>query len=160
MSSQVAQEVDFLEGVPSKPHAEANPTAGQFVTFTCSNIRYGIDIMSVREIRSWSTLAEMPSQPHGGCGVLDIRGEVVQIFDLSSLLGGMPSSAADGHVILIISISGQNVGILVESVSDIIQVSEKDMREVPSQDRSVVTGMAKHDDVLVSILDLTPLLGR
>lgn len=132
---------------------------GQFVTFSCGQIRYGIDIMSVREIRSWSALSEMPSQPHGGCGVLDIRGEVVQIFDLSAILGGSPTQAHDGHVILIISIDGQNVGILVESVSDIIQVGEKDMRVAPSGKGGVVTGMAKHEDTLVSILDLAPLLG-
>lgn len=132
--------------------------SSQFVTFTCGSVRYGIDIMSVREIRSWAALAEMPNQPNGGCGVLDIRGEVVQIFDLSAVLGGMSAQANDGHVILIISIEGKNVGILVESVSDIIQVEHKDFRTPPASNSSVVVSMAKHDDILVSILDLSSVL--
>ncbi|MGV8856860.1 MAG: chemotaxis protein CheW, partial [Devosia sp.] len=65
----------------------------QFVTFTCSNRAFGVDIMSVREIRSWSPVTELPGQPHGAKGVLDIRGSVVQVYDLAVMLGGYGSDA-------------------------------------------------------------------
>jgi len=140
--------------------SEAQLTGSQFVTFSCAGKNYGIDIMAVREIRSWAPVTEVPDQPSGVRGVLDIRGEVVQIYDLNSILGGASTEESDSHVVLIVSIEENRVGLLVDSVSDIINVGENDMRPAPSNGRGtpgVVMGMAKYEERLVSILDLSSL---
>ncbi len=147
-------------------YTEAAPVAvsgnGQYVTFSCSGKAYGVDIMSVREIRSWSPTTELPEQPHAACGVLDIRGEVIQVFDLKALIGGGRTEVTDGHVVLVVSIAGHNAGILVDAVSDIIHVGKDDMRPVPAtsrRDNAMVSGLAKHDNQIVAILNLSPVLG-
>lgn len=147
---------------PSADEANATDLNGQYVTFRCDGRNYGIDIMSVREIRSWSPTTVLPDQPHGACGVLDIRGEVIQVFDLSAKLGGSMTEATEGHVVLVVAVDGAQVGILADSVSDIIEVSPADMREPPKSrgGRSgLLTGLAKHEDSIVAILDLSHLLG-
>lgn len=134
----------------------------QFVTFSCGQNRYGIDIMAVREIRSWSPVTQVPDQPHAVRGVLDIRGQVVQVFDLNLLLGSGQNEVTNSHVVIIVAVEGKNVGILVDAVSDIINVGEKDMRPPPSNSgggRGVISGMAKHNETLFSLLNLAPLLG-
>lgn len=135
----------------------------QFVTFSCADRNYGIDIMSVREIRSWSPVTEVPDQPDAVRGVLDIRGQVVQVFDLNLLLGSTQNQVTEAHVVIIVSVSDKSIGILVDSVSDIISVGEKHMRPAPTSaddGTGVVSKMVKHKETLFSILDLTPLLGR
>lgn len=132
----------------------------QFVTFSCAEKKYGVDIMSVREIRSWAPVTEVPDLPHAVRGVLDIRGEIVQVFDLNLSLGSGQNEVTDSHVVIIVAVEGKNIGILVDSVSDIISVGEKEMRPAPSNNPGgVVSGMAKHNDVLFSLLNLAPLLG-
>lgn len=132
---------------------------GQFVTFGCCGNAYGIDIMAVREIRSWSPTTNLPDQPHTAVGVLDIRGEVIQVYDLGMLLGTGRIDVTDGHVVLVISLDGQDIGILVDSVSDIIQSGTDDMRPAPTNGgRGIVKGLIKHEERMVAILDLAPVL--
>jgi purine-binding chemotaxis protein CheW len=130
----------------------------QFVTFTCSDRAFGIDIMSVREIRSWSPTTELPGQPHGARGVLDIRGSVVQVYDLAVMLGGQGGQANTGQVVLVVSLDRQDVGLLVDSVSDIIFAQPEDLRSVPlstsGRGNSMVKGMFKNEDRLIAILNL------
>jgi purine-binding chemotaxis protein CheW len=141
--------------------AAASTGNGQYVTFSCGGRAYGVDIMSVREIRSWSPTTELPDQPDTGCGCLDIRGEVIQVYDLGAVLGGGRIQADHGNVVLIVAIGSQTVGILVDAVSDIIHVGADDMRPAPANGRAgprVVAGVAMHDDRMVAILDLAPIV--
>ncbi len=143
------------------PATEERAETRQYVTFTSAGKAYGIDIMSVREIRSWAPTTELPGQPHGARGVLDIRGEVIQVFDLNVLLGGGSSDVTDGHVVVVVSIGGVNAGILADSVSDIIQVGKDDIRKVPQSggySTDVVASLAKHEERIVAILDLTSIV--
>lgn len=153
MSTELAMEV-------APPETEKPENEGQYVTFNCCGNAYGIDIMSVREIRSWSPTTNLPDQPHTAVGVLDIRGEVIQVYDLGMLLGTGNIDVTDDHVVLVISLSGKNIGILVDSVSDIIQTGADDMRPAPANGgRGTVQGLVKHEERMVAILDLTPVLG-
>ena len=104
----------------------------QFVTFSAGDNAYGIDIMSVREIRSWSPTTPLPGRPFGAKGVLDIRGSVVEVYDLSAILGGPSIEARAGHVVLVVALNRTNVGILVDTVSDIIFAEPGDFRDPPA----------------------------
>ena len=141
--------------------AVAAATANQFVTFSAADKAYGVDIMAVREIRSWSPTTELPGGPFGARGVLDIRGSIVEVYDLSSILGGPATEARPGHVVLVVSMGGTNVGILVDSVSDIIFAEEADFRSAPSagrdRDSAKVSGLVRLEDRLIAILNLKAL---
>lgn len=161
MSTRAVQE-QKPESLATDVPADGISGSNQFVTFNSNGRAYGVDIMQVREIRSWSPMVEMPDQPHAACGVLDIRGEIIQVFDLSILLGAGAIEGTQEHVVLVLAIAGHTIGILVDSVSDIIDVSKKEMRQAPPNragGAGVVSGIAKCDDKIVAILDLEPMLG-
>jgi purine-binding chemotaxis protein CheW len=157
--------MDFLsdrepgQGASSVSVAEA-ATANQFVTFTCGQRLFGIEIMSVREIRKWSKTTPMPNQPYGACGVLDIRGSIVEIYDLASMLGAHSLEDEASKVILVVSLGNRDVGVIADTVSDIIFAKPDDLRPPPNgQGRgdSTVSKLVKAGDQLIAVLDLDVL---
>lgn len=143
--------------------ASEQKVPNQFVTFTCGPRAFGIDIMAVREIRSWAPVTELPNQPFGAKGVLDIRGSIVQVYDLMTMIGGHGGDieAKGSQVVLVVSLKSQDVGLLVDTVSDIIFAQGEDLRPAPrTGDRAAsasVLGLVKNEDRLIAILDLKAL---
>ena len=131
----------------------------QFVTFAAGGTAYGIDIMQVREIRSRTPTTPLPDGGFGSCGVLDIRGSVVEVFDLAALLGGMSGDGGPGSVVLVVSLNGRNYGLQVDSVSDIIFASDDDYRPSP-RGGGKVPSLVKQRDNLIGILDLDVLFPK
>jgi purine-binding chemotaxis protein CheW len=157
--------MDFLQdrepqqGSASVSVAES-ATANQCVTFTCGQRLFGIEIMSVREIRKWSKTTPMPNQPYGACGVLDIRGSIVEIYDLASMLGAHSEEDDTGKVILVVSLGGRDVGVIADTVSDIIFAKPDDLRPPPNGKgggESTVSKLVKSGDQLIAVLDLDVL---
>lgn len=147
------------------PGDDAGPAAAaalpnQFVTFSCAGRAYGLDVMTVREIRSWSPVTALPQQPFGAQGVLDIRGSTVQVFDLATLLGGSAGGDVASPVVLVVSLAHVDVGLVVDAVSDIIFAGPDDIRSPPKSSRSLVTALVRNEDRLVGILDLGALFPR
>lgn len=149
-----------IEAEAASQQVEAR-VPNQFVTFTCGERAFGIDIMCVREIRSWSPTTELPAQPFGAKGVLDIRGSIVQVYDLESMLGGMGGGGQSSQVVLVVSLRNQDVGLMVDTVSDIIFAQPEDLRPVPAskggRGAGPVSGLVKNEDRLIAILDLAAL---
>ena len=146
-------------GSASVTIAEA-ATANQFVTFTCGQRLLGIEIMSVREIRKWSKTTPMPNQPFGACGVLDIRGSIVEVYDLASMLGAQSAEMETSKVILVVSLGQRDVGVIADTVSDIIFANADDLRPAPNgqgQGESTVSKLVKSGDELIAVLDLDVL---
>ncbi len=136
--------------------------SAQYVTFTSTGGHYGVDIMAVREIRSWQPTTPLPGRGAGARGVLDIRGQVVELFDLSQVLGGPPLEAAPGSVVLVLTLDSRTIGILVDSVSDIIQVGADSLMPVPTAGVlgsavGQIRGMVHHEDRLIAIVSLEDL---
>ena len=130
----------------------------QFVTFTCAGQNFGIDIMSMREIRNWSPVTPLPAQKPDVLGVIDIRGRVVPVHDLALRIGcsAERQTQHDGKVILVLKVAGHDMGLLVDSVSDIIEINADDMLPVPQIEGSAarfLAGIARQDDTLIAILD-------
>jgi purine-binding chemotaxis protein CheW len=135
-------------------------TANQFVTFTCGQRLFGIEIMSVREIRKWSKTTPMPNQPYGACGVLDIRGSIVEIYDLASMLNASGMEDENSKVILVVSLGNCDVGVIADTVSDIIFAKPDDLRPPPNgngRGDSAVSKLVKSGDQLIAVLDLDVL---
>lgn len=136
--------------------------ANQFVAFRCGDASYGVPIMAVREIRSWQPTTSIPRREGASRGVLDIRGTVVEVFDLGELLGYTPIKTTSGSVVLVLALADRVVGILVDAVSDIIQASAADLMGVPAsrdglQWPATVTAMVQNDGQLMGILQIDSL---
>ena len=134
----------------------------QFVTFSSGPSHYGVDIMAVREIRSWQPATQLAGRSAVSRGVLDIRGQVVEVLDLAVLLGGIPTEAGRGSVVLVLSRADRTLGLLVDSVSDIIQVEAQNIMPLPASLNAAgdehVLGMANHDQRLIALLDVDEVL--
>lgn len=141
----------------SVSETEARQKANQFVTFNVGANAYGIEIMAVREIRSWNPTTELPGQASSARGVLDIRGKIVEVFDLSLVLGSGGPHGQDNQVVLVVAIDGRDVGLAVDSVSDIVDAGEGDFADPPAPGGKIAT-IVRQSDKLISVLDLKTLL--
>lgn len=143
-----------------------NTAAGdsrQYIAFELGEHFYGVEITTVLEIRQWSATTELPDQPKFGRGVLDIRGEVVPVYDLRARFGGAMAEVTESHVVLILSIDSRSIGVLVDAVSDIIAFSAAELRPVPDGahviEQGAVTNLAAHGKRMIALLDLSVLFG-
>ena len=130
--------------------------ARQFATFFIGDNAYGIDIMAVLEIRSWTPTTALPDQAHGARGVLDIRGKVVEVFDLSTILGFGGREPQANQVVLVVAIGDKDVGLAVDSISDIVDAADGDFADPPRQGGKIAA-MVRRSENLLSILDLDRL---
>ncbi len=133
----------------------------QFIAFELGEQFYGVEITVVREIRQWVATAELPDQPSFGRGVLDIRGEIVPVYDLRARLGGNRTDVTDDHMVLILTIGGRSLGILVDAVSEIISIGPGELRPVPDGSRAVepgtLTNLAVYGEKMIALLDCSVL---
>ncbi|MDF1728642.1 MAG: chemotaxis protein CheW [Sulfitobacter sp.] len=139
-------------------------TAIELLTFRLADEEYALDIMSVREIRGWTHATSMPHAPGYMKGVINLRGTVLPVIDLAQRLG-MPNRPADGRNVIIVASLGEAItGLLVDGVSDIVQMTEADLQPPPdlsaAQTENVVQALMLIDDRMIRLLDLGATLAR
>ncbi len=136
----------------------------ELVTFRVGEQDFCIDIMLVREIRGWSPATVLPHSPDFVMGVINLRGSVVPIVDLSNRLGLDPSTPDDRHVIVIAVIENQTVGFLVSAVSDIIGVDCTEIQKTPDvvsdETKVFIEGVIVNRDRLLRIIDIEAVLPK
>jgi purine-binding chemotaxis protein CheW len=136
--------------------------AAQFVTFTIGDDQYGVDIMAVREIKGWSEITHLPKQPEYVRGVLNLRGVMVPIIDLRCRFGQGLTEATPVHVVIIVQIEQRLVGLLGDSVSDIVTVDSAQIQAVPRVAQSTridfLAGLVTIEGAMIALIDLPNLL--
>lgn len=136
----------------------------ELVTFRVGNQDFCIDIMLVREIRGWTPATILPHAPSYVLGVINLRGSVVPIVDLSARLGLRASVPDDRHVIVIAVIENQTVGFLVNSVSDIISIDQVDIQGTPDvtseTTRAFIEGVIVTEERMLRVIDIKTVLPK
>jgi len=122
-----------------------------------------IDIGLVREIRGWSATTMLPNAQHYIAGVMNLRGSVVAVVDLAARLGLGDTRPTPRHVVIIVSLNGQTVGLLADLVSDILAVTPDMTRPVPERVAGTTREhlaciLALEDGRILRDLDLSHLL--
>lgn len=149
--------------------AGADATAtGQYLTFVLAGEEYGVDILRVQEIRGWSAVTPIPNVPAYVQGVLNLRGTVVPIVDLRLRLGMGKIEYGPTTVIVVANAvhDGRRrvVGLVVDGVSDVCNVTAEDAKPTPDFGSSVdvrfIQGMAAIREKMVILLDVDSLLGK
>ena len=107
--------------------------AREYITFRIGDQFYCIDIMSVREIRGWTPATTLPRAPGYVRGVINLRGVVLPIIDLADRLGFPPTEPTARHVIIVAQTGKHVVGLLVDAVSDIINMPADKVQPTPSR---------------------------
>ena len=113
-------------------YAVNNLTHGrELIAFRIGDQEFCVNIMSVREIRGWTPATAMPHAPSYVLGVINLRGVVLPIVDLSLELGMKPSEPTVRHVIIVAQSGSNVVGLLVDAVSDILTITDESIQPTP-----------------------------
>lgn len=133
----------------------------QFLTFVVDDEQYGIDLLKIREIKGWSETTRLPNTPQFLRGIMNLRGAVIPIFDLKSRFGMGESNPTDKHVVIIVAVGKRLVGILVDSVSDIVEAGEHQVRPAPQVetklDKAFVEGLISLEEKMIILLNIESL---
>ena len=136
-------------------------TALQFLTFRVEAEEYGVELLSVQEIRAFSPITPLPGSPHHVKGVINLRGVLVPVIGLRERLG-LPSMPYDRYtVIVVLHVGGRVVGVVVDAVSDVLTLQASDVDPSPDiglSDRSFLRGLGKVKDRLVTLIEPAAML--
>jgi purine-binding chemotaxis protein CheW len=139
----------------------------QFLSFTLGDEEYGVDILRVQEIRSWEPVSRIPNVPSYEKGVVNLRGAIVPIVDLRERFGLGHLEYTPLTVVVVLQTqteAGQTriMGVVVDSVSDVVDVDKKTIQDAPNFGTKVSTefinGLASVNDRMVMLLDVEKLL--
>ena len=134
----------------------------EIVCFTVEDQDFSIEISHVLEIRGWTSTTTLPHAPEFVVGMMNLRGTVLPVVDLSLRLGFGKTEPGKRHVIIIAQIDEKIVGFLVDAVSDIITVDEAQMQATPdvssSRTQAFIRGVHSLDDKLVRAIDVREVL--
>ncbi|SFF44106.1 purine-binding chemotaxis protein CheW [Fontimonas thermophila] len=152
--------------VRSAPPASAPPldsaSGGEFLTFRLGDEEYGVDILKVQEIRGYDTVTRIPDAPAFIKGVINLRGTIVPVVDLRMKLS-VGRVAYDAFTVMIILNLGRRiVGVVVDSVSDVIALKPDQVRPAPEIgtviDTRHIIGIGTIDERMLILLDIERLM--
>ena len=134
------------------------PTVGsELICVSIGEHLYAIDIMQVREIRGWTASTPLPHAPPHVLGMINLRGQILPVIDLGSLLGVGETTVAPSSVVMVAQIGDNVVGLLVDAVCDILMVGENMLQETPNVGDRVldfVAGVMTTEQGIVTLLSL------
>ena len=134
----------------------------QFLTFTLQDEEFGIEILRVQEIKGLSRITPIPNMPAYIRGVMNLRGTVVPIVDLRAKFEMPEAEYNQFTVIIVVTIGDKVMGLVVDAVSDVLNVGEDHIESAPDlggdADTSFMTGIAKSGERLITLLNMDELL--
>ncbi len=146
--------------------AEAQEDTGQFqcVTFTLENEIYGINVMQVQEVLREVEVAPVPGAPHYVLGIINLRGNVVSVIDARTRFGLPTKESDDMTRIIVIEVQQQIIGILVDSVAEVVDVNRDEVDSAPNvgnaETAKYIDGVVSRGDMLLILVDLNKLLSE
>jgi len=137
----------------------------RLITFILGEEKYGLDILKVRELISFPEgLTRIPGMPDFTIGMFNLRGLVIPVMDLRKKFKMSSEERHEFSVIIIVEVDNKNIGLTVDSVSDVIFVKEENIQETTdlavNVDTNFIKGVAKTKDEMVILLDIDFLLSK
>ena len=129
----------------------------QIVTFRVDGRSFGVDVSSVREIKGWQPTTPLPNAAAHVLGVINLRGAIIAVYDLRQRLGLGQSTMSRSSVVIVLDLGERYGGILVDAVSDIVDIVASDLRPAPDvadDGDDVLQGLLVKGDEVVALLDL------
>lgn len=134
----------------------------ELVAFHVCGQEFCVEVVKVREVRSWAPATILPHAPPEILGVINLRGTVLPIVDLASRLGYPSAKPTSRHAIMVVEIGAKVVGLLVESVSDIFSVDRGEIQKAPElttgEPDPLVVGFITASDRMISMLTVDRLI--
>ena len=145
---------------------KAQELAGKYLTFKLVNEEYGLEILKVREIIGMMSITKVPRTPEFVRGVINLRGKVIPVIDLRRKFGMENIADTEETCIIVVDVSRSEdtlqIGILVDSVSEVLDIRGKDIEDAPSfgtdLDTDFILGMAKAKGSVKILLNIEKVL--
>jgi len=142
--------------------AGAQPSSAEFLTFRLGAEEYGIDILRVQEIRSYEEPTRIANAPSFIKGVVNLRGVIVPVVDLRIKLGCDKVEYNGFTVVIVLNVRGRVVGAVVDSVSDVLELSGEHIKPAPEMNTSVdttfITGIGSVGERMLILMDIEALM--
>jgi|SRR5690554_611180 len=134
----------------------------QLIIFTVGSEEFGLDVLRVQEIIRYVKPTKIPHAPDHVQGVIDFRGEVIPVFNLRQRFGLPVSEQEEFQVIIVVEANGKTLGLVVDSVSDILNLPEDKIQKTPdfsSREKTrYLKAVGKLGERLILLLDLDKII--
>jgi len=143
------------------PGAQAERPA-EYLTFRLGAEEYGIDILKVQEIRGWETPTAIAGAPDCVKGVINLRGTIVPVVDMRVKFGLGDVRYDAFTVVIILNVAARVVGMVVDSVSDVVTLAAEQVRPAPTFAgalEAAISGLGTVDGRMLILLDIERLMG-
>lgn len=166
MTQAITTEVRSKDLTGSGSGSGSDEMASQYLSFSLANEEYGVDILRVQEIKGWTPVTQIPNAPPFLKGVLNLRGTIVPIVDLRMRFNLEAVEYTPTTVVIVLSLvtdgRERTFGVVVDAVSDVLNISPADIRPKPDfgtvVDADFISGLATVDEHMVMLLDIDRLL--
>ncbi len=146
----------------SSDKVDPNDEVLQWVTFKLEMETYGINVMQVQEVLRYTEIAPVPGAPSYVLGIINLRGNVVTVIDTRSRFGLESNEITDNTRIVIIEAEKQVIGILVDSVAEVVYLKASEIDAAPNvgndESAKFIQGVSNRDGELLILVDLDQLL--
>ena len=136
----------------------------RWVTFRLADESYGINVMQVQEVLRMTDVAPVPGAPHYVMGIINLRGSVVTVLDTRKLLDLSTSDITDTSRIMIIESGKVTVGLLVDSVAEVVNIASSDIDPPPSvgndEGSRYIQGIYSSEQQILILIDLNKLINE
>jgi purine-binding chemotaxis protein CheW len=137
-------------------------STGQYLTLRLGKEEYAIDILNVQEIRSYETPTKMSNSAEFVKGVINLRGAIVTIVDLRLKFNLKDVDYNDSTIVVVLVIDGTAIGIVVDSVADVVTINAADVKPAPHFEARVdsryVMGLVSFEERMLIIMSIKALL--
>ena len=146
----------------NQEHGKGGVTAMEYLTFTLGNEEYGIDILMVQEIRSYETVTKIANLPDFIKGIINLRGIIVPVIDMR-IKFQLPNVAYNEFtVVIVLNVCGRVIGMVVDSVSDVIALTQEQIHATPEfgsrLDTKYLIGLGTVDGRMIILMDIELLM--
>lgn len=130
----------------------------ELVAFSVAGLTYCLEIKRILEIRRWTSVTALPHAPSEVLGVMNLRGAVIPIYDLAARFGLGRTEQNERNVVIVCTVRSKSVGLLVESVSEIISINPEEIQPTPDVQSEATTecinGVISIEEEMARVINL------
>ncbi|WP_148862359.1 chemotaxis protein CheW [Marinobacter fonticola] len=134
----------------------------QYVTFRLDDETYGIDVMQIQEVLRYTEIAPVPGAPDYVLGIINLRGNVVTVIDTRRRFGLADAEVTDATRIVVMESSQQVMGILVDSVAEVVYLKSSEIETAPNvgneESAKFIQGVCNKNGELIILVEFDKML--
>lgn len=151
------------------PHGAESALAGKYLTFKLDGESYAIPVLHVREIIRPTAITAVPQMPEAVRGVINLRGKIIPVMDLRARFNLPATQTTEQTCFVVVQLAGAGrsqflIGLIVDAVEEVLQISGADIEPTPDfgsgVDTGCILGMAKIKGSVKTLLDVAQVVGR